>query len=116
LPRFWIDIRGYRAGLASGIAIGVAGALLRLIPSPPAIVCGLAMVAAGAFVSQATASSYIGRVTTEDRGLAVGLYSSCYHAGEAWAGRCPPSSGAPAAGPRASHWSSPRSSRPRRLR
>jgi predicted MFS family arabinose efflux permease len=84
-----IDVRGYRAGLAFGVAIGVAGALLTLIPSLPAIVCGLAMVATGVFVSQATASSYIGRVTTEDRGLAVGLYSSCYYAGGSLGGALP---------------------------
>jgi predicted MFS family arabinose efflux permease len=85
----WIDIRGYRAGLAAGVAIGVVGALLTLIPSLSAIVCGLAMVATGVFVSQATASSYIGHVTSEDRGLAVGLYSSCYYAGGSLGGALP---------------------------
>src|SRR5688572_488186 len=40
----WIDARGHRAGLASGVAIGVAGALLTLVPWLPAIVAGLAMV------------------------------------------------------------------------
>ena len=33
------------------------------------------------FISQATASSYIGAVTREDRGLAVGLYSTFYYVG-----------------------------------
>jgi predicted MFS family arabinose efflux permease len=77
----WVDARGHRAGLAFGVAIGVAGAFLTLTPSLPAIVAGLAMVATGVFVSQATASSYIGSVTLDDRGLAVGLYSSWYYAG-----------------------------------
>ncbi len=33
------------------------------------------------FIAQATATSYIGAVTTQDRGLAVGLYSTFYYAG-----------------------------------
>ena len=55
----------------------------------PAIVAGLAMVATGVFVSQATASSFIGSVTADDRGLAVGLYSSCYYAGGSLGGALP---------------------------
>ena len=35
----------------------------------PAIVCGLALCATGVFIAQATASSYIGAVTTQDRAL-----------------------------------------------
>jgi len=77
----WIDARGHRAGLGSGMALGATGALLTLAPWLPAIVAGLALVGTGVFVAQATASSYIGAVTREDRGLAVGLYSTCYYAG-----------------------------------
>ena len=85
----WVDARGHRAGLAFGVAIGVSGAVLTLIPWVPAIVAGLAMVATGVFVSQATASSFIGSVTADDRGLAVGLYSSCYYAGGSLGGALP---------------------------
>ena len=84
-----VDARGHRAGLASGVAIGVAGAFLTLVPWLPAIVVGLAMVATGVFISQATASSYIGSVTSDDRGLAVGLYSTCYYAGGSLGGALP---------------------------
>ena len=84
-----VDTRGHRAGLATGVAIGVAGALLTLGPWLPAIVAGLAMVATGVFISQATASSYIGSVTADDRGLAVGLYSTCYYAGGSLGGALP---------------------------
>ena len=41
----------------------------------------LALVATGVFISQATASSYIGAVTAQDRGLAVGLYAFFYYVG-----------------------------------
>lgn len=84
-----VDARGHRAGLASGVVIGVAGAFLTLVPWLPAIVAGLAMVATGVFISQATASSYIGSVTADDRGLAVGLYSTCYYAGGSLGGALP---------------------------
>ena len=77
----WIDRHGHRAGIASAMAIGGGGALLTLVPSLPVIVCGLALCATGVFVAQATSSSYIGAVTTQDRALAVGLYSTFYYAG-----------------------------------
>jgi len=41
------------------------------------------------FIAQATASSYIGVVTREDRGLAVGLYSSAYYVGGTLGGSLP---------------------------
>jgi sugar phosphate permease len=41
----------------------------------------LALTATGVFVSQATASGYIGAVTAQDRGLAVGIYALFYYAG-----------------------------------
>jgi len=85
----WIDASGHRAALASGVAIGLAGALLTLLPPLAAIVLGLALVATGVFISQATASSYIGVVTREDRGLAVGLYSTAYYLGGSMGGALP---------------------------
>jgi sugar phosphate permease len=62
---------------------------LTLAPWLPAIVAGLALVGTGVFVAQATASSYIGAVTHEDRGLAVGLYSTCYYLGGSAGGAVP---------------------------
>lgn len=85
----WIDSRGYRAGLSSGVGIGLVGAALTLTAWLPTIVAGLALVATGVFISQATASSYIGAVTREDRGLAVGLYSTFYYAGGSVGGALP---------------------------
>jgi YNFM family putative membrane transporter len=85
----WIDLSGHRVALASGVGIGLAGALLTLLPSLAAIVVGLALVATGVFISQATASSYIGVVTREDRGLAVGLYSTAYYLGGSLGGALP---------------------------
>ena len=85
----WIDRHGHRSGIASAMSIGGAGALLTLVPWLPAIVCGLALCATGVFVAQATTSSYIGAVTSSDRALAVGMYSTFYYAGGSAGGALP---------------------------
>jgi predicted MFS family arabinose efflux permease len=85
----WIDRYGHRAGLAYAMAIGGAGALLTLAPWLPVIVAGLALCATGVFIAQAATSSYIGAVTTRDRALAVGLYSTFYYAGGSVGGAAP---------------------------
>jgi len=85
----WIDTYGHRAGLALSMAIGASGAMLTLTPSLPAIVFGLALVCTGVFIAQTTTSSYIGAVTTGERALAVGLYSTFYYAGGSVGGAAP---------------------------
>jgi len=77
----WVDSYGHRAGIGLAMALGGAGALLTLVPWLPAIISGLALCATGVFVAQATSSSYIGAVTTQDRAMAVGVYSTFYYAG-----------------------------------
>jgi len=89
LAGWWIDTYGHRAGIASAMAIGGAGALLTLAPSLAAIVAGLALCSTGVFVAQATTSSYIGAITSRGRALAVGMYSTCYYAGGSAGGALP---------------------------
>jgi predicted MFS family arabinose efflux permease len=85
----WIDRYGHRVGLASAMGIGAVGALLTLMPSLVAIAAGLALASTGVFVAQTTTSSYIGAVTTDDRALAVGLYSTFYYTGGSLGGAVP---------------------------
>jgi YNFM family putative membrane transporter len=85
----WVDRYGHRMGIASAMAIGATGALLTLLPSLPAIVAGLALCATGVFIAQATTSGYIGAVTTRDRALAVGIYSTFYYGGGSTGGALP---------------------------
>lgn len=89
LAGHWVDVRGHRAGVVLGAAVGAAGALATLVAWLPLIILGLALVGSGVFITQATASSHIGAVTTEDRGLAVGLYSTCYYLGGTLGGSLP---------------------------
>jgi YNFM family putative membrane transporter len=86
---WWIDMYGHRAGMASAMGIGGAGALLTLAPSLAAIVVGLALCSTGVFIAQATTSSYIGAVTRTSRALAVGMYSTFYYAGGSTGGALP---------------------------
>lgn len=86
---WWIDRYGHRAGLASAMGIGACGGLLTLAPWLPAILAGLALTSTGVFVAQSATSSYIGAVTTRDRALAVGLYSTFYYAGGSVGGALP---------------------------
>ncbi len=85
----WVDLYGHRMGIASAMAIGATGALLTLAPSLAAIVTGLALCATGVFIAQATTSGYIGAVTTRDRALAVGVYSTFYYGGGSTGGALP---------------------------
>lgn len=85
----WSDRFGHRTTLGAGVVVGALGALATLVPWLPAVVVGLALVATGVFIAQATASSYIGAVTAEDRGLAVGLYSTFYYLGGSTGGALP---------------------------
>jgi MFS transporter, YNFM family, putative membrane transport protein len=85
----WIDVYGHRAGMASAMAIGAAGALLTLTPSLAGIIAGLALSSTGVFIAQTTTSSYIGAVTASDRALAVGLYSTFYYTGGSAGGSAP---------------------------
>jgi predicted MFS family arabinose efflux permease len=84
-----IDLYGHRTGVMLGVTIGVAGALMTLAAPLALIVAGLALVGTGVFIAQATASSFIGVATSDDRGLAVGLYSSAYYLGGTAGGALP---------------------------
>jgi predicted MFS family arabinose efflux permease len=77
----WINAYGYRATLAMAMAIGAAGSLLTLGHLLAAVIVGLALVCSGVFVAQAAANGYIGVAAKSDRGLAVGLYATCYYIG-----------------------------------
>jgi MFS transporter, YNFM family, putative membrane transport protein len=69
-PAFWGSL-----GLAG------VGLLPLLTPSLPAVLCGLVLVGIGTFFAQATATGYVSRTATSDRGSASGIYLSSYFLG-----------------------------------
>ena len=48
---------------------------------PAAVLAGLALVGVGTFFAQATATGFVGRAATADRGSASGIYLACYFFG-----------------------------------
>jgi predicted MFS family arabinose efflux permease len=67
-------------------AIWAAGMLLTFVPSIVAIIAGLAITAAFAFVCQACSTSYVALTATQARSSAVGLYVTFYYLGGAVGG------------------------------
>jgi YNFM family putative membrane transporter len=61
--------------------LAAAGLPLLLSPSLAAVLAGLAMVGVGTFFAQATATGFVSRVATSDRGSASGLYLASYFTG-----------------------------------
>ncbi len=76
-----LDRIGSRRVLVRASLMASAGVLLTLIHSLPVVIAGLALAAAGAFVSQAGASSYVGKVAGQARSSAAGLYVALYYLG-----------------------------------
>ena len=72
---------GTRPAFWGALAVAGAGLPLLVLPEVPAVLAGLAMVGAGTFFAQATATGFVGRAATSDRGSASGIYLACYFAG-----------------------------------
>jgi YNFM family putative membrane transporter len=85
----WINAYGYRATLAIAMALGVVGSLLTLGYVLASVIAGLGLVCSGVFVAQAAANGYIGVAAKSDRGLAVGMYATCYYIGGSVGGAVP---------------------------
>jgi predicted MFS family arabinose efflux permease len=72
---------GTRSTLWGALGVAAAGLPLLLTPSLPAVLAGLALVGIGTFFAQATATGFVGRTATADRGAASGLYLASYFLG-----------------------------------
>ena len=72
---------GTRPTFWCALAIAVAGLPLLLLPHLSAVLLGLVLVGIGTFLAQATATGFVGRAATTDRGSASGIYLACYFFG-----------------------------------
>jgi len=78
----WLVARlGTRTAFWGALAAAGAGLPLLVLPSVPAVLAGLVLVGAGTFFAQATATGFVGRAATGDRGSASGIYLACYFTG-----------------------------------
>jgi predicted MFS family arabinose efflux permease len=72
---------GTRPVMWASLLVCAIGPPLLLWGSLWAVVAGLMLTAAGTFFAQATATSFVGRVATADRGAASGIYLASYFFG-----------------------------------
>jgi predicted MFS family arabinose efflux permease len=72
---------GTRPTFWGALGVAAAGLPLLLTPSLPVVLVGLALVGVGTFFAQATATGFVGRAATADRGSASGIYLACYFLG-----------------------------------
>jgi MFS transporter, YNFM family, putative membrane transport protein len=72
---------GTRPTIWGALAVAGAGLPLLLAPSLGPVIVGMALVAIGTFFAQATATGFVGRAATTDRGSASGIYLACYFFG-----------------------------------
>jgi YNFM family putative membrane transporter len=72
---------GTRGTMWSSLALAGLGLPLMLTPNLVAVLTGMVLVGVGTFFAQATATGFVGRAATTDRGAASGIYLACYFAG-----------------------------------
>jgi predicted MFS family arabinose efflux permease len=72
---------GTRPTMWGSFAVAVTGLPLLLTPSLAAVIGGMVLVGVGTFFAQATATSFVSRAATVDRGSASGIYLACYFLG-----------------------------------
>jgi MFS transporter, YNFM family, putative membrane transport protein len=72
---------GTKWALWGGLATALAGLPLHLAPYLPVVLSGMVLVGVGTFFTQATATGFISRSATADRGTASGLYLAAYFLG-----------------------------------
>jgi predicted MFS family arabinose efflux permease len=81
---------GLLRGIAGAILVSMLGVLLTLSHSLAWVICGLALLCTGVFISQATATSYLRHAAPAGgRVSAAGLYLSFYYIGGTVAGVVP---------------------------
>jgi MFS transporter, YNFM family, putative membrane transport protein len=72
---------GTRATLWGALVLAAIGLPLLVVPDLGVVLLGLVLVGIGTFFAQATATGFIGRAATADRGSASGIYLASYFFG-----------------------------------
>jgi MFS family permease len=77
----FLDRHGFRRTSFLSFGMSLAGLLLTLIHSLPAVIAGLAIFSSGIFVAQSAATVLTGQVAGRARTAAAGLYVTFYYIG-----------------------------------
>jgi predicted MFS family arabinose efflux permease len=72
---------GARATLCVSLGLAGVGLVPLLSADLSAVLVGLVLIGIGTFFAQATATGYVSRTATSDRGSASGIYLACYFLG-----------------------------------
>jgi YNFM family putative membrane transporter len=72
---------GTRPTFWGSLAVAGLGLFLLVVPRLSAVLIGLMLVGIGTFFAQATATGFVSRAATTDRGSASGLYLASYFLG-----------------------------------
>ena len=72
---------GTRPTLSGSLALAGLGMPLLLLPNLATVLLGMVLIGVGTFFAQATATGFVSRAATADRGSASGIYLACYFAG-----------------------------------
>ncbi len=72
---------GGKRSFWGSLAVAGAGLPLLLVPHLAPVMAGLALIGVGTFFAQATATGFISRSATADRGAASGMYLASYYLG-----------------------------------
>jgi predicted MFS family arabinose efflux permease len=72
---------GTHATLLGGLATAALGLPLLVAPNLVAVLTGMVLVGVGTFFAQATATGFVSRAATTDRGAASGIYLASYFLG-----------------------------------
>ncbi len=75
------DRFGTRRTMWGALVVAALGLPLLLLPDLAAVLVGLVLVGVGTFFAQATATGFVSRAATVDRGSASGIYLACYFFG-----------------------------------
>jgi predicted MFS family arabinose efflux permease len=76
-----VQLVGMRPTLWGSLAIAGGGPPLLLLPNLAAVLTGMVLVGVGTFLAQATATGFVGRAATAERGSASGIYLASYFFG-----------------------------------
>jgi YNFM family putative membrane transporter len=76
-----VAVVGTRPAIWSALAVAAVGLPLMLSSHLAEVLAGMVLVGAGTFFAQAAATGFVGRATSENRGVAGGTYLACYFLG-----------------------------------
>jgi predicted MFS family arabinose efflux permease len=76
-----VAVVGTRPAIWGALAVAAIGLPLMLSSHLAEVLAGMVLVGAGTFFAQASATGFVGRAASENRGVASGTYLACYFLG-----------------------------------